>query len=369
MNQHESANYGVRYAVCEGSVIEISAGTPEMIGTLTLQQLYNMLRAIHCDEHGRPLRGSEAFPDGHIFSPFRTPIWKIVRADELDAYLAENPAQKYREQRADDGRRVGRYESQSAVWFEALGRYLAAFEQMCASVVKLIRQLLRKGGVSSRGVEDILVADLAARDLVRLAKTLYNERADLDPNGRKISENIFRRAVICYESRNEIVHASWLPGGVFAFRHDDFSRARGLRYIKREKGGEAVRRLYYSAADLDFMRRQCVDTGILIDDLTAAVALDTKVSYWMGLEGGVIARALDFTRIGGGVLLERYAKVEERPPSSASTGAAEDDDVPEGSPRAVASRVGSIDDLTYELGLGHDVRPPSSLDGDASKVP
>lgn len=338
-----------RFAISDGDFVPISNDSPDEVNGMPLEAAFNILQSTHLDVAGHPLRGSSNFPDGHLFSPFKPRTWKFVSKDELFQHLAEKDRGAFEEVRRLDQERREKYARQSGEWFEAMGRYCVAFEQLCASLIRLVRQLMKRNGLRDRDVTDIVVADLVASQVVTLAQTLFNA-TEVDDVDRKIAEKIFARVGVCCTSRNEVIHAAWLPGGANAWSADDFSVARGLRYVKKPTDGSAVRQLLYGKTELEWLRQHCENTTVLVDDIKFSVMKKMPLSYWLVPVGKLIRRALLMSSDPNDLYIEDYPPVERYPPDNGATDCAIGKSSGE---RIIAARHEDVDDLHFELGI-HD---------------
>ena len=279
---------------------------------------------VDVDELGRFTRDAPNFPDGHLISPFRARRWNVVSEEELSklpAPTAEEIA-RWGELRAQDEQRRVDYMKESAQWFESLGRFVAAFEGMCFALARLAKLVIKKAGVKSEEVRNVLIADYTAKDIANLAQTLLSTTSSVVDGDKDLIKNIFERVKTCIEIRNDVVHSSWLPGGINPQRAGTFLVATGTKYIRKTTQGTAYRRFDYDKAAVDRFRKDFENTALLIVDVAQAAAGGKSLAKTMELDKkeGVVVRLLRFVHTRGGWVAESFPRVVREAPATPSHG-------------------------------------------------
>jgi len=305
------------YAVSEGDFYEVtSQAGPENYHSL--RPMFNLTSTLETDDAGAQLRNTKLFPDGHMISPFRPRCWTLHTRDELRE-LNPTPEEQaaWKALHEADERRVKDYASQSAIWFEALGRYVASFENLIGTLSSLIRASLKKGGLKELHVREMVVADLAAQDILKSARMLFHTIEDLSVDEGKVADAIFARVQHCIEARNDVVHSSWRPGGFVPAVAEEFLGAQGEKFIKGAKGS-ARRRFEYTNESLRWLQDRCDDARVLCTDLWHRVTNNRRpLTHFLAVgTDKAITRTLNFLWTKNSLVREEYMPSSRFPPTS-----------------------------------------------------
>lgn len=296
-----------RFAVSDGRILPLLGSMPTGANKDSITNMFNICWNTGTDNNGAYDPDSERYPDGHLISPFRHRDWEIMSFEELAALRADEKQKESWEalHRQDDDRRK-EYREQSARWFEALGRFVAAFEAMVAESMTLVHLLLRKNGVGSRKARDLVIADLEAHAIQKLARSLFACTVNLGEKEGKIVDAIFKRVEDCITSRNDIVHSCWQPGGMAPAKSFSFASARGTKF-KKEKSGESRRRFDQDQASLTEQQSQCDAARFFLSDLCNRVTKDRPLNYFLHLNKDMsIDRVLNYKITNGYATRQRY---------------------------------------------------------------
>ena len=157
-------------------------------------------------------------------------------------------------------------ERQKTELYAAIGKFAVEFEMLCSGMRSVIMTILAKEGLSNDSVMEILLADQTAGPLQSLVRSLAAETEKLSEKDQKILGTIMNQVQKLTESRNDVLHATWLVGWV-AFEDEGLSKALGTR-LKRNKKGVATQRPIFKAADFDELASRAEQLARILGGVT-----------------------------------------------------------------------------------------------------
>ncbi len=286
-------------AFSEGETVPFKAPQYPGAAGMGLGELYSVTRNVDCDEVGQFARHAPHFPDGHVVSPFRTRAWSIFSGEEVLALpqVTEEQRAEWRRLHEEDIRREQEYRDQTKIWFEAMGRYVVAFETTCNQLVSVHRAILRHGGVEPNDIEGRLASVRGVFEHLKEIKSGYRKTIKLTTKEQSLANDIFARVEKCLKARNKVIHSTWLPGGINPAYRSTFHLAQGSQ-------GERL----FDASTLDWHRERCVDAVVLLGDLINRFEHPRPFDAFMELKSdGTLERRLDYTFTRGKIVPELYA--------------------------------------------------------------
>jgi len=105
-----------------------------------------------------------------------------------------------------------KHRAQAETFLLALGRFVLAFERVCAAMRILVMLVLRKGGLANQPMAQVIISKPQAKELRDLLGALLLELRDLDEDDRTAITELIRRVEKLTEERNRLVHSDWHLG-------------------------------------------------------------------------------------------------------------------------------------------------------------
>lgn len=127
-----------------------------------------------------------------------------------------------------------RHKEQAEAFLLSLGKFLVAFERVCAAMASLIIFILQRQGLKNQGMAQVIVGDKSVRNLREMLGALFAELPDQDEDDRKSVQDLLGSINELTTKRNILVHSNWDLGAKAA--EQEFSVG-AFRFRKKQSKG------------------------------------------------------------------------------------------------------------------------------------
>lgn len=102
-----------------------------------------------------------------------------------------------------------KHREQVEAFLLALGRFVLAFERVCAAMRNLVMLVLRKGGLTNQPMAQVIISKPQAKELRELLAALFLELTHLDEDDRMVINKLINSIDKLTTERNRLVHSDW----------------------------------------------------------------------------------------------------------------------------------------------------------------
>jgi hypothetical protein len=121
----------------------------------------------------------------------------------------------------------------------AIGKFVVSFEHVCRAMQECVVGALVKDGLETESLARAPLVGLTARPLFKSFKAVVTELRKDDPEDMRILENVLKRIERLIETRNDVIHQTWLIGWG---NPKESSVAKGWKFKLTKRGVESIRR-------------------------------------------------------------------------------------------------------------------------------
>jgi hypothetical protein len=167
-----------------------------------------------------------------------------------------------------------KYEAQTSELYKSIGKCTVKFEHVCCSMQSGIIALLKKDGLQTHNLAEILIADTTAQPLKSILQAIIGEFGMTEAE-KKICDNIFKQIQKLIERRNEIIHSTWFISDPFPI-NTDFTKISSQKWRRGKKG--AIRNNEVcTALEFEEFATKCELVSALIDHLWSSINFDKSI--------------------------------------------------------------------------------------------
>ncbi len=137
----------------------------------------------------------------------------------------------------DNGENKEKFDKQTGALYEAFGRFVIEFEQMCERLRVCIIFSVNTNGQHGQQFLQVLLADLTAYPLITKLRAILSIIYKDDEQQRNHLDPLFKFCIELNELRNDIVHGTWTIGST-RVEEIEFDTAWGRKAKLTKKGLE-----------------------------------------------------------------------------------------------------------------------------------
>lgn len=167
-----------------------------------------------------------------------------------------------------------KYEAQTGELYKSIGKCTVKFEHVCCSMQSGIIALLKKDGLQTHNLAEILIADTTAYPLKSILQAIIGEFGITEAE-KNICDNIFKQIQKLIERRNEIIHSTWFISDHFPIK-TDFSKISSQKWGRGKKGAIRKKEVCTSLEFEEFATK-CELVSALIDRLWSSIYCDKTI--------------------------------------------------------------------------------------------
>lgn len=160
------------------------------------------------------------------------------------------------------------HEAKATAVLAALGRFVVAFERVCAAMRGCIHITFAREGLKNQGLSQIMVNGKAVAGLREMLGGVYAELRDQDDEDKACVTKLLKRVESLAEHRNSLLHAEWHMNYDYEGATDEFtalalkhraSPTQGASFIPIGVAEESLQKLIREATEVQvLMNRLCV---------------------------------------------------------------------------------------------------------------
>lgn len=160
--------------------------------------------------------------------------------------------------------------------YRSIGKFMVQFEQIVFRMGLTVKLILSKNGLTNPQIGNIITADMTARPMMDMYKSMLLEQLHPIENDEKIIKAILKNITSIIEERNNIIHSTWFVG-YGEIDATDFSVAIGQKTAKSSQVIK-TKEFRYKSAEFDALSSKCEAILNLINQLMPVVIMGADIS-------------------------------------------------------------------------------------------
>jgi hypothetical protein len=165
-----------------------------------------------------------------------------------------------------------KHREQAEGFLLSLGKFVLAFERVCAAMRFLVIFVLEKQGLN-QGMAQVIIAkregkDLGARDLQNLLAAVFSELPGLDEDDRKAVAGLVTSITNLTDERNRLVHSDWHLGVETA---ENELTAASFRFKASPSRGASIEEHWCSSSEVEEWTRKAKECQVRLQRLQYCV--------------------------------------------------------------------------------------------------
>jgi hypothetical protein len=202
-----------------------------------------------------------------------------VRVDLLELKLKEEVNMAKNESKAHE---------QERDLYAAVGKFVVSFEHVCRAMQECVVSVLSKDGLKTESLARAPLVGLTARPLFKSFKAVVTEFRKDDPEDMRILENVFKRIERLIETRNDVIHQTWLIGWG---EPKEPSKAKGWKFRLTKHGVESIRR-EATVEEFNCLSEQAAELSDIVMIVGSCLVVGFSFSKWLFVDKDGTVRTL-----------------------------------------------------------------------------
>ena len=164
---------------------------------------------------------------------------------------------------------------------KSIGLFCVEFEQVFFKLEACIRQILFDEGLKNDNIQEILLSNLSAFQILQTTQSLYFEKYAPAGKNKKIADKIFKDIQGLIENRNNIIHSKWFIAREVSNKRKEIAFGHKLH---KKKEGNFLKKFEYTEKDFNEQNEKTVKNRNIISTLYKTIILKSDLIEWFDLD-------------------------------------------------------------------------------------